>query len=579
MSAEANSTEKIDAAVITEVVPTSTHGGAPMGSDTRSGELPAIPEDTLDLGDRLDPVRTLLRRAAIGDRAAAGALLDVLGPRIHGLGVHVTGSSAKAGKLTVWVLRSCLRDAAQLAASGLPGEAAVLDRARRAAVATEPSGDVRSLVAPDGSHDRTRDRREVTVMRALLDLAPRERALVESAAQGRFPVTGGQRVEAATVLARVLDRLVPFGGSAVDGSSPTAALAALDALALADDTERSRLRELTAGVEGAVLHRHAIEAAAQLTLLTAVPPSRDLHEAVLEGFGPPAPAGAVQGAPLRDAGAATGAPGQQAPATSGPEGSGAPSAAPGPEAAYRGTYATPVLGTDSQRRMVGPPAMAGGAPGVAGAVPVLPAAATVAPSAAPGTQTPLPAFAFDPAEQAALTRQAQRRARKDPRARGRAQSREGRGVPWVSRTLAALGLISALVLGYGLYDARQDLHEARAFADTWTRLSMETDATMVPGLSDNGTWRAVFTDDEVALWADGVTGYCGQDEVLQLWGERDGLPVDLGVLELHRDGSIRHSVPEGVESLKVTREHEPRNQSGTPSDRVVATLSPEVSGI
>src|SRR5699024_12586172 len=63
-------------------------------------ENPALPEDTLDLAERLDPVRTLLRRTAGGDRAAASALVDVLGPRIHGLAVHVTGSSARAGKLT-----------------------------------------------------------------------------------------------------------------------------------------------------------------------------------------------------------------------------------------------------------------------------------------------------------------------------------------------------------------------------------------------------------------------------------------------------------------------------------------------
>src|SRR5690625_641438 len=135
---------------------TRAHGGRPMGSDTATGEDPAIAEDTLDLGERLDPVRTLLRRTAAGDRDAASALVDVLGPRIHGLAVHVTGSSARAGRLTVWGRSTCVRDAAQLASGGLPGEAAVLDRARRAAVATRPSGDVRSLVAPDTVTDRTR---------------------------------------------------------------------------------------------------------------------------------------------------------------------------------------------------------------------------------------------------------------------------------------------------------------------------------------------------------------------------------------------------------------------------------------
>src|SRR5699024_5431054 len=309
---------------------TRAHGGRPMGSDTATGEDPALPEDTLDLGERLDPVRTLLRRTAAGDRDAASALVDVLGPRIHGLAVHVTGSSARAGRLTVWVLRTCVRDAAQLASGGLPGEAAVLDCARRAAVATRPSGDVRSLVAPDTVTDRTRDRREVDVVRALLALPPVQRALVESAAQGRF---GGPE------------------------SAQLRGLAALDALALADEGERARLRELTAGSEAAAVHRHAIEAAARLTLLTALPPTRDLHADVLD--------------PLE----------------------GGPSA--GPEAAYHGTYATPVLGTDTQRRMVGPPAMAGGPQtGRAGAATPAPAAPRSDPratSAHPGT-APAPVF-------------------------------------------------------------------------------------------------------------------------------------------------------------------------------------------
>ncbi|WP_341855007.1 hypothetical protein [Brachybacterium sp. GPGPB12] len=84
-----------------------------MVSEAATGDvmdLPGIPEDTIDLGERLDPVRTLLRRTAGGDRRATGAALDVLGPRIHGLAVHVTGSAARASALTVSVLRSCLRD-------------------------------------------------------------------------------------------------------------------------------------------------------------------------------------------------------------------------------------------------------------------------------------------------------------------------------------------------------------------------------------------------------------------------------------------------------------------------------------
>src|SRR5690625_7555358 len=85
------------------------------------------------------------------------------------------------------------------------------------------------------------------------------------------------------------------------------------------------------------MRRHAIEVAARLHLLTALPPTRDLHADVLD--------------PME----------------------GGPSA--GPEAAYNGTYATPVLGTDTQRRMVGLPAMAGGPQtGRAGAATPAPAA-------------------------------------------------------------------------------------------------------------------------------------------------------------------------------------------------------------
>ena len=60
-----------------------------MSTEGHAGETPAIPEDTLDLGDRLDPVRTLLRRAAGGDQRAARALVDVLGPRIHLSLIHI----------------------------------------------------------------------------------------------------------------------------------------------------------------------------------------------------------------------------------------------------------------------------------------------------------------------------------------------------------------------------------------------------------------------------------------------------------------------------------------------------------
>lgn len=554
-----------------------------MSTEGHAGETPAIPEDTLDLGDRLDPVRTLLRRAAGGDQRAARALVDVLGPRIHGLGVHITGSTAKAGRLTVWVLRSCLRDAGQLAASGLPGEAAVLDRARRAAVATEPSGDVRSLVAPDAVSDRTRDRREVTVMRALLDLPARERALVESAAQGRFPYTGTARQQPAMVLARLLDSLVPFGqpggGAGTDGTGvERGALAALDALALADDGERARLRALTAGTEAAGAHRHAIEAAAQLTLLTAMAPSRDLHEAVLEGFG-------ASGA------GHTPAPGQtHSPGRTPAPGHAAPPASRQPEAAYHGTYATPVLGTDTQRRLVGPPAMTGGMPSGIPAQASAPLSAPAPPPQAdsgtgPGSSrrvpgaAPAPAFAFSPRDEAELSR----RRRRQAKARGRAE-RDRERSPWPTRILAVVStllLIGALVASGLLLDARRDLAETRAFAATWSELSVQEDARPVPGLSDNGTWRAIIAENRAALWAEGVSEYepdGDQEEVLQLWGERDGVPVDLGVLDVPRDGTIQVVVPERVDRLHITREHAPQNRSGTPSERVVANLDPELSG-
>lgn len=549
-----------------------------MGMDGVTGEMPAIPEDTLDLGDRLDPVRTLLRRASMGDSSAAGALLDVMGPRIHGLAVHVTGSSAKAGKLTVAVLRSCLRDAAQLAASGLPGEAAVLDRARRAAVATEPSGDVRSLVAPDAVSDRTRDRREVAVMRALLDLPPIERALVESAAQGRFLYTGAHRAQEAAVLARLLDELVPFGDSGTpEGTAQEVrALAALDALALADDAERDRLRVLTANSEGAGVHRHAIEAAGRLALLTAVPPSRDLRVAVLEGFGSaPVQVRPTQRPPQpRQAGPGPGGPAPVDTATQAPH-------AAAPETAYHGTYATPVLGTDSQRRLVGPPAVAGmvqadasGPGGQPLSVPAPP------PSAAghPGATDPVPAFAFSRHDEAGLSR----RRRKQLRAQQRAAA-TGTRSPWVARALGALAVLSllgALVAGGLCLDARGDLADSRSFAATWSEMSVQEDARLVPGLSDNGTWRAVLTADRTALWAEGVAAYedDGQDEVLQLWGERDGAPVDLGVLELSGEGAVEVVVDEGVNRVWVTREYAPQNRSGTPSQRIVANLDPDLSG-
>ncbi|MFC5327373.1 hypothetical protein [Brachybacterium fresconis] len=500
--------------------------------------MPVTEEDTVDLGYRLDPIRTLLRRSAAADRRAASALVDVLGPRIHGLAVHVTGSSATGGRLTVSVLRGCLRDAADLAASALPGEAAVLDRARRAAVATRPRGDVRSLVAPDAAEDRTRDRREMDVMRALLELPPAQRALVESAAQGRFEITGPDRREAAGVLAHMLDELVPLGGT---GSSELRALAALDALALAEESERRRLRDLIDDSETAGIHRRAIEAAASLTLLTAVRPSHDLHRAVLEGFG-----AAPRPAPDSDSG---------------------PGPGPGPEAAYRGSYATPVLGTDSQRRAVGPPAVAGA---------VHSTSATADPSATPGgdvpeadpSPAPAPAFAFRAADEVRSSRRGRRREK------ARAKQTVAGHRPWISRTVAALALVTALVLGGLLIDARREQSLTETFASTWTQYSLEPDARLVSGRSDNGDWSAVITADGLAVRAEGVSGYEG--EVLQLWGTTDGVQEDLGVLEISEDGLIRFSSPGTADSLVVTREMAPQNMSGTPSTRIVASLSPQL---
>src|SRR5699024_5248586 len=263
-----------------------------------------------------------------------------------------------------------------------------------------------------------------------------------SAAQGRFPYSGPQRPENAGVLAGMLDELVPFGGPE---AAQLRGRAALDALALADEGERARLRELTAGsaaaadrrrapaaaargaegerarlrelaagAEAAAVRRHAIEAAARLPLLTALPPPRDLHADVLD--------------PLE----------------------GGPSA--GPEAAYHGTYATPVLGTDTQRRMVGPPAMAGGPQtGRAGAATPAPAAPRSDPratSAHPGT-APAPVFSFRPSDEAGRTRRQRRR-------QARA-ARPARGAPWLARSVAALALVAVLVLAWVVIDTRAEL--------------------------------------------------------------------------------------------------------------------------
>ncbi|MGP9537599.1 hypothetical protein ACT3SP_06280 [Brachybacterium sp. AOP43-C2-M15] len=518
-----------------------------MGSDARTGERPAVPEDTIDLRERLDPVRTLLHRASAGDRRAAGALVDVLAPRIHGLAAHATGSSARAERLTVSVLRSCLRDAGDLAAGVLPGEVAVLDRARRAVVATRPSGDVPSLLDPGhGSvEDRTSDRREIDVLRTLLALPPSERALVESAAQGRFPYSGSARRGAAEPLARALDRLRPLGGPA---APEVRGLAALDALALADAEERERLQELTASPESASIHLHAIEAAAALTLLTAVAPSRALHSAVLEDIG---------AGPRTDADA---------------------------EAAYGGSYSTPVLGTDTQRRMVGPPAMPGGVHGSAAEPSALSPGAPGAPRAdgAPGAEgapvreepgaATAPAFAFRRGDE----KERSRRDRRREEQRARDAVRAPRGIPWISRSVAALATVCALVLGGLLLSSHQDLEASRDFSAAWIELSLAPGAETIDGLSDNGSWRAVLSTEGTAVRAEGVVGWDG--EVLELWGESEGSTRSLGILDVADDGTIEFTGTGAADRLFVTREMAPRSESGTPSPRVVATFGPAATG-
>ena len=137
--------------------------------------------------------------------------------------------------------------------------------------------------------------------------------------------------------------------------------------------------------------------------------------------------------------------------------------------------------------------------------------------------------------------------------------------------------MTALVLGGLLVTTRGDLAEAEEFTDTWTTLSLSPEAQLVPGLSDNGTWQAVIAEDGVALRAEGVAGWDG--EVLELWGETDGVARSLGVLDLSRDGEIAFTADGTADRLLVTREMAPGSGSGSPSPRVVATLDPGISGI
>lgn len=498
------------------------------GRETTEPAAPLdVPEDTVDLGAHLDPVRALLHRIAQGDRDAAEALIDVLGPRIHGLALHATGSAKKAHRLSVGILQSVLRDSAQLASGALPGDAAVLDRARRATVARAGDGDVRSLVAAAAVEEATQDRREVDLVRALLSLSPADRALVESAAQGRFPFSGPDRGAAAAVLARGLDAVAPLGDPGIAGGAPqqATALAALDALGLADEQERSRLAELGGTAAGAGVHRHAIEAAAGLTVLTARDPSRSLVPDVLaDGSVLPSPS-----APRQDA---------------------------APTGGYTGTYATPVLGSEEHRRQVGPPVQSGrheGAPAPAAAQAGPPPDPAPMPSSAE-TPSSAPQFAFRPADE-----------------KRRARRRRGRN-PWPLRVLAVLLAAGLVACGLLLWRGQQQLEAERAHSAAWAEHAAAPSAQIRETSGENGTWRAAVGPEGISLQGSEVS--VPEDMVLQAWAEDGSTVTDLGVLTVRSDGSAVVDSDTGAQRVFVTREHAPGNQSGTPSKIVVADLAP-----
>lgn len=569
-----------------------------MGSPQQEGpggSAHAPVEDTIDMGDRHDPVRALLRRVAAGDASARTALVDAVGARIHGLALHVTDSSRRAERLTIQVLRACMDDAGTLAIGILPAETAVLDRARRMIIPAAGTGTIRSLVTRDTAHqDRTRSRHEVELVRILLSLDPADRALFEGAAQGRFTVTRPQRQAAALSIARVLDMILPASAPIPESSR---ALIALDALALTTPVEQEQLAGVCAGPDAPRARLLAIEAAARLTSLTSTEPTRDLRAAVLVF-----PDRAADTAGSTQAVGPAEPPAQHTPP---------PRPAPGvqslsagsPEPAYRGTYDTPVLGTDTNRRMVGPPALIGasvtapagpigtGATGTdptstgARSTDAAPAPSTTAnaltpdPSPThPGPPAPAasgdasaalengPTFGFTKRDEATHERRAQRRERR------RGEPTRSRSRSWTSRVLSIVLALGLAVTGWFLYREHQLAQHAQALTSTWAHLSSTPDARVLRGHSDNGQWRAVLSPQGYALVGEDVTGYDG--EVLQLWGVHDGRSVDLGVIEIQRDGSVHVSGSERVDSLTVTREHRPRNQSGTPSERVVATIDP-----
>src|SRR5699024_8657074 len=153
-----------------------------------------------------------------------------------------------------------------------------------------------------------------------------------------------------------------------------------------------------------------------------------------------------------------------------------------------------------------------------------PAAGSAAPPAsapAPpqGSHAPAPAFAFRSTDEKERSRRHRRREKR--RARAGAQR-----APWLSRSLAAVALIAALVLGGLLLDSHRQLQDSEAFTAVWAERAVSPGAELVPGISDNGTWQAVLAEDGVALRAEGVVGWEG--EVLELWGESDGTPRSYG---------------------------------------------------
>jgi anti-sigma-K factor RskA len=188
---------------------------------------------------------------------------------------------------------------------------------------------------------------------------------------------------------------------------------------------------------------------------------------------------------------------------------------------------------------------------------------------AAGPSAEAPAFAFRPGDEAERGRRARRRERRRARA-------GARRAPWASRGLAAVLAVLALVLAGMLLQTRDRLAQAEQFTDTWATLSLTAGAELVPGLSDNGTWQAVVSEDGVALRAEGVAGWDG--EVLELWGVSDGVTRSLGVLDLSARGEIAFTSAETAERLVVTREMAPGSGSGSPSPRLVATLDPELTG-